>query len=88
MPRNGLAFPVRVGGQIDEFAFLRRAFQVFDDLVLAFDGLVLGGKIPFQVHAHLFSRQVAQMAHGSLDHKIRPQVFADGLCLGRRFYNE
>ena len=88
MPGNRFPFPVRVGGQVDEIAFLRRFFQLVDDFVLALDGLVLGGKVPVDIDAHLLFGQIPQMPHGCLDHIVRPQVFADGFRLGRRFHDE
>ena len=53
MPGNGLALPVRVGGEVDFFAFIGRLLQLGNGLFLALDGLVVGFKVVvLQVHAH------------------------------------
>ncbi len=38
-------------------------------------------EIMLQIDAHFLFRQIAQMSHGRLDHVIRAQILANGLCL-------
>ena len=88
VPGNGLPLPVRVGGQKDLVTLLGRLFQVGDDLLLPFDGLVVRYEAVLHIHADLAFGQVPDVTHGRLDLIIRSKVFADGLGLGRRFYND
>ena len=84
MPGNGLALPVRVGGEVDFFAFIGRLLQLGNGLFLALDGLVVGFKVVvLQVHAHLALGQVPDVTHRGQDFVVRPQIFSDGLCFGR-----
>ena len=87
MPGDGLPLPVRVGGQIDFAALLGRLLQVADGVLLALDGLVVGLKAVFHVHAQLALGQVPDMAHGRLHLIPRSKVFPDGLGLGRGLYD-
>ena len=88
MPGNGLAFPVRVGGQKDFFTFLGALFQVVDDLFLALDGLVIQREAALHIHADLAFRQIPHMAHGGLDLIPGAQIFTDGLGLCRRLHDD
>ena len=86
VPGDGFPFPVRVGGQVDHVAGLGGLPQVLDGLFLCLDILVVrleGG----HVHPKFALGQVPDMAHRRLHLKVRPQVFPDGLGLGRGFHN-
>ena len=83
MPGDSLPLPVRVGGQVDTAALLGGFFQVTDNILFALDGLVVGNKALLDIHAQLALGQVPDVAHRRLYLIARPQVFADGLGLGR-----
>ena len=84
MPGDGLPFPVRVGGQVDLFAVVRRVLELGDGLLLPLDGLVLGLKLPgLQVHPHLALGQVPDMPHGGQHLIGGPQIFSNGFRFGR-----
>ena len=88
MPADGLALAVRVGGQIHGLALVRRGLQVLDDILFALDGPVVGGKVTLHVHAQGALGQVTQVTHAGLDHIVRPQIFANGLGLGRGLHDD
>ena len=88
VPRNGLALAVRVGCEINEIAFADFTADFFDDFILTFDRHIFRLEIMLNIDAHFLFRQVAQMPHRSLDHIIRPEVLADGLCLGGRLHDD
>ena len=83
MPGDGLPLPVRVGGQVDLLAALGRALQVGDHVLFPRDGLVVHGKVPLHVHAHLALGEIPNVAHGGFDLIAGAQIFGDRLCLGR-----
>ncbi len=84
VPGDGLALPVRVGGQIDAAGLAGGLFQFGHDLLLALDDLIVGGEAVFFVHAEGLGGQVADMAHGGLNGKGFAEKFFDGLHLGGR----
>ena len=88
MPGNGFALPVRVGCQIDELSLVGGILQIVDDLALAVDGQIGGLEVIFHIHAQLLFGQVAQMSHGGLYLIARPQIFGNGLGLGRGLHDE
>ena len=88
MPRNGFPFPVRVGSQINHFAFLSFFFQGFDEGFLPLDFGVLGGKSVVHIHPQLAFGKIADMPVGSQDFVVLSQVFLDGFSLGGRFHND
>ncbi|MPM19168.1 hypothetical protein SDC9_65586 [bioreactor metagenome] len=69
MPGNRLALPIRVGGEKDLSACLRRAAQLGNHILLALNRLVIGDKTALYINAQLALRQIADMAHGGL-HQI------------------
>ena len=83
VPGNGFSFPVRVGCQVHLLAGVGGVLQRSDGLLLSFDGLVVRLEAVFQIHAHLALGQVADMPHGGQHLVAGPQIFSDGLCLGR-----
>ena len=88
MPGNGFTFPVRVGCQINELGLVGGILQIVDDLALAVNGQIGGLEVVFHIHAQLLFGQVAQMSHGGLYLIARPQIFGDGLGLGRGLHDE
>ena len=82
VPGDGLAFPVRVGAQVDLRDIRRGLLQLLDDLGLAQDGDVFRGKIVLQVHPQLVGGQVPDVAFAGEDHIVAPQIFLQGLGLG------
>ena len=87
MPRDRLALAVRVGCEINEIAFTDLAANLFDDFIFPLDRHIFRLEIMLDIDAHFLFRQIAQMPHGGLDHIIRPEIFADGLGLGRRLHD-
>ena len=71
MPGNGLAFPVRVGGQINALRFLGRLSQVFQDLVFPGDDLEFRFEIMFDIHSQQIGGQVLHVSQGGLDLELR-----------------
>ena len=87
MPADGLSLSIRVGGEIDSLALVSGGFQILDNILFSLDGAVVGGKISLHVHAKGALGQVTQVSHAGLDHVIRSQIFADGLCLCRGLHD-
>ena len=87
MPGDGFALAVRVGCEVDEVALADLAADLLDDFIFSFDRRVFRFEIVLNIDAHFLSRQIAQMAHGCLDHIPRPEVFADGFGLGGRLHD-
>ena len=87
MPGNGLTFAVRVGGEIDGVALFCRLLQLTDQLFLAANGLIFGGKIVLNIHADGALGQITEMTHAGLHRVVRAQILANGLGLGGRFHD-
>ena len=80
MPGNGLAFAVRVGGQVDFIRLLGLGAQFADDVLPLGGQHIVRLEIMGEVHAEVFAvRQVADMANGGFHGDPRPQQLADGL---------
>ena len=88
VPADGLAFPVRVGGQQHAVALFGLGLQLLDQLLLALDGDILGLVPVFNVNAQLAGRQIPHMAHAGGHLVPAAQVLANGLGLGRGFHND
>ena len=88
VPGNGLALPVRVGGQINRVRRLGGLFQILDDLFLALDRLVNRLKVLLRVHPQCTLRQVPQVSHTGLDGIFFPQIFSNGLGLRRGLHDD
>jgi hypothetical protein len=86
MPRNGLAFAVRVRGQQDIVGALGRRLELGQHLLFADDDLVGFGEPVFDVDAHLLG-QVFDVPFGGEDLVAGAEVLLDGLCLGRRLHH-
>ena len=87
MPGNGFSLAVRVGGEIDGVAGSGSLFQLADQFFLAANGFIVRFKIVVDIHAKGTFGQVAQVAHTGRYLIVRPQIFADGLGLGRRLHD-
>jgi hypothetical protein len=85
VPGDGFALAVGVGRQDDALAVLGRLPEVRDDLLLFGDDFVGRHESRRDVDAKLLLRQVADVAHGGLDHVILAEIVVDRLRLGRRF---
>ncbi len=85
MPGDGLALPVRVGGQIDLSRFLGFSSKLLNHLELFFRDAVRGLKIVFYIHAEPGPEQIAHMTDGGLDPITTAQELAHRACLGWRF---
>ena len=84
VPGDGLAFTVRVGGQVDRGGPLGRLLELGKGFRLSFNCDVLGREAVFHVHPQLAGGQVAKVAHGGAYVVAAPQVLPDGPGLGGR----
>ena len=87
VPRNRFSLAVRVSREIDEVRLADLAADFLDDFIFTLDRHIFRLEIMLQIDAHFLFRQIAQMSHGRLDHVIRAQILANGLCLGRRLHD-
>ena len=87
MRADGLAFAVRVGREVDVFYFLRRLFQLGDELFLTFDDLIARFEAVIDVDREVLLGEIFDMTEGSFDYKLLAQVFVDGLRLSGRFHD-
>ena len=83
VPGNGLALPVRVGGQVHMVAALDSPLQLLNDVFFALDGLVAWFKIVFQIYAQLAFGQIPDVAHGCDHGVIGAKITADRFCFCR-----
>ena len=86
MPGNGLPFAVRVGREIDFFGGLGFFFDLFDEVALAADVDVMRLKTVLNIHAERALGQVAHMTLGGDDFIVGAEIFFNGGCFGRGFY--
>jgi len=82
---DGLAFAVRVGGQIHGLSAFSRLLQFRDELLFPLDDFVVRPEAAFDVDSQVLLGQVLNVAQGSLDHILLAQILADGFRLRRRF---
>ena len=87
MPGDGFALPVRVSCQIDSLGRSGCCFQFLNQVFLALDGDISGGKITLQIHTHGGLGKIPQMAHTCLHRIVRTQIFSDGFCFGGGLHN-
>jgi len=85
MPGNGLAFAVRIGGQPEFVGALEGLDDGLHMTLIALDGHITHGKIVFRIDGPLLGEKVAHVTVGGQDLEILPQIFLDGLGLGRGF---
>ena len=84
VPRNRLAFAVRVSREIQGVGLLECANDSLDVFLVALDDLVLHGKAIVRIDSALLWNQVAHMAIGGHDFEVLAQILADCLRLGGR----
>ena len=84
MPGDGFAFAVQVGGEEDVGAFLGEFFEFADDFAAAGEDLVFGGE-GFEIDAHAFAGEIADVAHAGPDDVVVAEVLVDRLRLCGRF---
>ncbi len=83
VPGDGLALAVQVGGQVDGVYAGGGFFEAPDRLLFARRGHIVRAELIFDVHAHLFAGQVADVPHRG-HHAVAPsQNFPDSPGLGR-----
>src|SRR3546814_170787 len=85
MPRNRLAFAVRVGGEVEGVGTLQRIGDRADRPFGAIVDLPVHFEVRVRAHRAVPGRQVAHMAVGGEDGIIAAKILVDGLRLGRRF---
>ena len=67
---------------------LRGVLQFLEHLLAARDDFVRRLEAIVDVHAELALGQIADVAHRRDDFVIAPEIFVDGLRLGRRFHHD
>ena len=85
VPRDRLAFPVRVGREVERLRLLHRPAQGLDVLLVALDGLVVHQEAVVRLHRAVFRDEIAHVPVRGEDLVIGPQVLLDGARLGGRF---
>ena len=85
VPGDGLAFAVRVGGEIDRLGRRGLLLQPGQQFLAVLQDAVGRHPAVFDVDAEAALGQVADMALARHDVVIRPQILIDGLRLRRRF---
>ncbi len=85
MPRDRLAFAIRVGGQDDLVGVLDRLSDLGDALGALGVHFPDHGEIVVRIDRPVLGGQVADMAHAGDHVEIAAEIFVDGLCFGRRF---
>lgn len=88
MPGNRLSLAVGVGGEIHFSRLLRLLGKAPDDVLLALRIDILGLEIVLDVHAQRMHGQIADMPRGSVYFVLSFEILCDGLCLGRRLYDD
>ena len=86
--RDGLAFAIQVGREIDVVGRLGRLGDRVDVLFVALDDLVGHGEVVLGVDRPLLRLEVAHVAIGRQDLEVLAEVLVDRLGLGRRFDDE
>ena len=87
MPADGLSLTIGVGRQVHIVALFGFGAQLFYQLALALDILIVWGKVILHIHAQPGSRQVAHMAHRSHHFIVGAKVLLDSMRLGRGFHD-
>ena len=87
VPGDGFSLPVRVSGQKNLLAALSRLPQIRDHVLLSLDRLVVRREPVLHIHPELALGKVPNVPHGCLNLIAGPQIFSNGLGLGRRLYN-
>ena len=89
VPGDRFSLAIGVGREPDVFAFVGKAFQLLDELLLALDDIVFGGKVVLDIHAETRLRQITDVSHRRDDLKVASEIFFDCLCFGGRLhYNQ
>src|SRR4029077_11568495 len=84
VPGDGLAFAVRVGGQIERLGLAQAARDRLHAALVFFQHPVLHGVAVVGIDRAFLGNQIAHVAIGGEHVEIAPQVFFDGLRLGGR----
>ena len=88
VPGDRLALAVGVGCEIDVIRLFRLVRQSADNVLLALRIDVFRLEIVFDIDAQRMDGQIADMPRRSVHFVLSLQVFRDGLCLGRRLYDD
>jgi hypothetical protein len=87
VPGDGLALPVRIGGEIEGLGLLERALDGVDVLAIALHHLVLHRKVVLRIDGALLGHQIANVTVRGEDFEVLAEVFLDGFRLGRRLHD-
>ncbi len=87
MPRDSLAFTVRVAGEVDVVLALSSALDFAEDLFLALDCDEIGREIVLNIDTELALGQVNDMADRGHNLVVATEIALDSFRLCRRFDN-
>ena len=88
MPGNGLPFAIQVGCQIHGVAAFGGRLQRGNDFLLAGHDVVRRLEAILDIDIQSLRRQIAHMAHRSVNLEIRPQIMIDRFGLRGRLYDD
>ena len=83
MPGNGLAFPIRVRGQVERIGFSHGLGDNVHVLLIFFDDLVAHGEIVLRIDSALLREQIPHVPVGGQNLVLRTQILLDGLRFSR-----
>src|ERR1017187_6987899 len=88
MPGNRLAFPIRIGRQVNLLGTLRGLLQFGDQCFPLGGDLVRGLELLLNLNTELALRQIPDVTHGGLHTEVRAQVLVDRLRFRGRFNDD
>ena len=88
MSADRLTFAIRVSREVHGFYILGRLLELRDELLLAFDDLIVRAEVGIHRDCEVFFRQVLDVPQRSLDNILVAQILADGFRFRRRLDND
>ena len=88
VPGDGLSLAVLIGSQPDELRLVGGFLELGDHFLLVGRHHILGREAVRHVDAELLVLQVPDVSETGLDREFLPQIFLNGLRLGRRFHDD
>ena len=80
MPADGLAFAVRVGGDINRISVFSGGLQFADDFLFAGNDFIGRLKVIIESDADALLGQILDVADRSQHRKIASEILIDGFC--------
>ena len=88
VPSDGFPFAIRVSGEVQYGDSLTCGAQLFDDLHLGGNDLIIRLEALLGVDAHLALREVFDVSDAGFDDVVAAQILLDRLGLRRRFHDD